>query len=274
MLRQRVLVTILLLPLGIAAILAGGPWFLLLVALILGLAAWEFAALFRAADLQPAAPLVLAGVLGLVLARYLAGFAQDVWLLPLIIMLSVVYHLAQFERGRDRAATDLSLTITGIFYLGILGGYFIMLRQLEHGEWWLLLTLPAVWLADSAAYFLGTRFGRRKLAPRLSPHKSWEGYIAGVVFGALGTPLLLILYQRLGMPASPAFTATNAALLGLAMGIFPTLGDLGESMLKRQVGVKDSGSILPGHGGMLDRIDSWLWALPIGYILIQWVFLN
>lgn len=274
MLRQRVLVTVLLLPLGIAAILAGGLWFLLLIAIVLGLAAWEFAALFRAMDLQPSGPLVLTGVLALLFARYVAGFAHDAWLLPLLIMLSVAYHLWQFERGRDLAASDFALTLTGIFYLGILGSYFLLVRQFEHGAWWLLLTLPAVWIADSAAYFLGTRFGRRKLVPRLSPHKSWEGYISGIIFSALGTPLLLWLYQRWGMPAAPAFTSTNAILLGLAMGIFPTLGDLAESMMKRQVGVKDSGSILPGHGGMLDRIDSWLWALPIGYFLIQWLFIT
>lgn len=264
---------VILLPLGIMAILAGGPWFAALGLLILCLAAWEYATLFQASDLQPARGLLVAGVGGLVLARYLVGHAYDAWLLPLLVLLAMAVHLIAYERGRDQAATDFAITISGLFYIGLLGSHLILLRELPNGEWWLLLTLPAVWLADSAAYFLGTRFGRHKLAPRLSPKKSWEGYLAGIVFGSLGTPLLLVLYRQWGLPAHPAFSTTNAILLGFLMSLLPTLGDLAESMIKRQVGVKDSGTILPGHGGMFDRIDSWLWAMPIGYYLIVSLFL-
>ncbi|MDA1329681.1 MAG: phosphatidate cytidylyltransferase [Chloroflexi bacterium] len=274
MLSQRVLVAALLLPLGIIAILLGGLWFVLLVALILGLAAWEFAGLFRSGGFAPSGPLILIGVLALVAARFFAGFAYDPWLVPLLILTSMKIHLFDFERGRDQAATDFALTLAGILYFGVLGSFMLLLRQLEHGQWWLLLTLPAVWIADSAAYFLGTRYGRNKMAPRLSPKKSWQGYFAGVLFGAIGAPLLLLLYRQWGLPAGLGFSLANAAILGLAMGLFPTLGDLGESMIKRQVGVKDSGTILPGHGGMFDRIDSWLWALPVAYFLITGVFLR
>jgi phosphatidate cytidylyltransferase len=116
--------------------------------------------------------------------------------------------------------------------------------------------------------------GKHKMVPRLSPKKSWEGYIGGVVFAAGGLPLLGLLFARLGMPAGAPFTSANLALLGLAIGALTTLGDLAESMIKRQMKVKDAGQLLPGHGGIFDRIDSWLWALPIGYFLISLVFLK
>jgi len=96
--------------------------------------------------------------------------------------------------------------------------------------------------------------------------------LSGILFATLGLPLLLQLYQGLGLPEDPAFSITNAALLGFVMGLLPTLGDLGISMFKRQMGVKDTGTLLPGHRGMLDRIDSWLWAMPIGYFLITLAF--
>jgi phosphatidate cytidylyltransferase len=271
MLLQRTLVTVILLPLGIAAIVAGGAWFALLVALILGLAAREYAGLFRSGGLQPASFLIVGGVLVIAAGRYIYGFEQDATVFTVLVMASLVWHLRAYEAGRDEAGTDFATTISGIFYIGLLGSYMLALRALPDGEWWLLLALPSLWLADSAAYFFGTKFGKHKLAPRLSPKKSWEGYFSGVVFGALGGPLLLLLYRSLGLPDGAAFTTANAAWLGLAMGVLPTLGDLGESMIKRQVGVKDSSSLLPGHGGMFDRIDSWLWALPIGYYLILWM---
>jgi phosphatidate cytidylyltransferase len=109
------------------------------------------------------------------------------------------------------------------------------------------------------------------MSPRLSPKKSWEGYFGGILFGALGGALLGYIYPT-WLGAGPAITPLRGLLLGLVMSILPTLGDLGESMIKRQVGVKDSGNLLPGHGGAFDRIDSWLWAGVISYYIIAWFF--
>ena len=133
-----------------------------------------------------------------------------------------------------------------------------------------ILVLAAVFLADSAAYFIGRRFGQHKLSPRLSPKKTWEGYLAGVVAGTLGAALVAYLWS---LWAGADFTVTpwQGALLGLVISVITTLGDLGESMLKRQSGVKDSSNLIPGHGGVFDRIDSWLWAAPIGFYFILWV---
>jgi phosphatidate cytidylyltransferase len=125
-----------------------------------------------------------------------------------------------------------------------------------------------IWAADSFAYLVGVRFGRHKIAPRLSPKKSWEGYFGGIVGAVLFSALWAWGWREWVNPAA-VITPLRGALLGLAMGIFPVMGDLGESMIKRQFGVKDSGHILPGHGGIFDRIDSWLWALPIAYYIIS-----
>jgi phosphatidate cytidylyltransferase len=152
-----------------------------------------------------------------------------------------------------------------------MGSFFIALRALPEGEGWLLVSLPALWLADSGAYFIGTRFGVHKMTLRLSPKKSWEGYFGGILVAVIGTPLLAILYRNLWLPVETAITPANAVILALAMGVFPTLGDLGESMIKRQAGRKDSGTLLPGHGGMFDRIDSWLWAAFISYYVVVWL---
>ena len=149
-------------------------------------------------------------------------------------------------------------------YLGWLAIYIIALRHLPDGDWWMLTGLPAIWLADGGAFLIGRKIGKHKMAPRTSPGKSWEGYIAGIVFGAWVQWDLAFLW---GLVA-PEITPLRGLLLGGVISVLAPLGDLGESMLKRQFGVKDSGVLFPGHGGVLDRADSTLWAAVIGYLMI------
>jgi phosphatidate cytidylyltransferase len=275
MLLQRVLFTVVALPLGIAAVMAGGWIFAVVVAAILLRAAWEYAALFRAGGGQPSALMMLAGVIAIYALRAISGTDGDHWLLPLLIGLTMLVHMVQFERGREHAASDFADALSGIFYIGLLGSYWILVRQLpENGEWWFLLILFAVMLADTSAYFIGLRFGKHRLVPKLSPKKSWEGYIGGVIFATVGTPLFLLLFRQYGLPDTSAFSILNAGILGLVIGILTTFGDLGISMIKREMHQKDTSDILPGHGGVLDRIDSWLWAMPIGYYMIVFLFLK
>lgn len=269
MLAQRLLVTIVLLPVALYAIYLGGPVFAVLLALVFGVAAWEYARLFRLGGFQPSVVLAVLGSAGLVLGRAVDGFESAPWIITLLVLASMTYHLIAYERGRDQAGTDFSITLGGALYIGWLGAYLISLRALPDGEWWLLTALPTVWLADSGAYFVGLNFGRRPLSPRLSPKKTWEGYVGGVVTGVLSGALLAALWRISAGPDS-ALTPWAGALLGLALSTLTPLGDLGESMIKRQVGVKDSSNLLPGHGGMFDRVDSWLWAGPIAYYLIVW----
>jgi phosphatidate cytidylyltransferase len=267
MLTQRLVVTIIFLPLGVFVIHVGGWVFAGTVAVILGLAAWEFGGLFRVDGYRPATGLILAGTLALVLGRAMDNFRSAPWILVTFILAGMTYHLIQYERGRDKAGTDLSITLAGVMYVGWLGAYLVSLRSLPEGKWWLLVVLPAVWLADGGAFLIGRKFGRNRLATRLSPKKTWEGYLGGIITGSLGAALLAVLW-RIGASDQSALAPGSGAFIGFVLAVITPLGDLGESMIKRQVGVKDSGRLLPGHGGMFDRIDSWLWAAPIGYYVI------
>jgi phosphatidate cytidylyltransferase len=271
MLVKRLLVAIVLLPIGLAVIALGGAVYSGVITLILVLAAWEYIQLFRAGGLQPAGILVISGVGFLVIGRAWNGFESADWLISLLILASMTYHLGSYERGRNPSATDFGVTLAGILYIGWLGAYLISLRNLPDGKWWVLIALPSVWLTDTGAYIFGSTFGRHHLNQRLSPKKTWEGYIGGVFSGTL-TGALLALAIQAGAGPLDAITPINGAFLGFLIGVTTLLGDLGESMIKRQVGAKDSGKMLPGHGGIFDRIDSWLWAGVISYYLINWFF--
>lgn len=270
MLMKRVIASLVMAAIGIPAIVFGDIYYILLIGLFLVMASWEYVKIFQVAKFEPSMIVTVGGVFFILIFRsYLPDYAGA--LLTLLVLLAMTVHLVAYERGRDQAATDFALTICGFVYLGWLGAYLLDLRFLPGGLWWLLLSLGSVWIADSAAFFIGSRFGRHKLSPRLSPKKSWEGYWAGVILGTLSTIGLALLFHNL----ADDFQVTwwQGGLLGLVMSVFTTLGDLGESMLKRQAGVKDSSNIIPGHGGFLDRIDSWLWAAAIGYFLISWIFI-
>jgi phosphatidate cytidylyltransferase len=269
MLLKRTLAALVLAAIGIPALILGGFFYFALIMLLLGIASWEYAKVFQTAGNHASIPLVVGGVLLVTTIRaYFPELASTT--LTLLILASMTWHLVDYENGRDLAATDFAVTIAGIVYLGWIGAYLIDVRNLPDGLWWLLLILPATWLSDSAAYFVGRRFGKHRLSPRLSPKKTWEGYWGGVVIGTLGTAGLAILWKSMG---GPAISWMQGALLGGILSIMVTLGDLGESMFKRQAGVKDSSNIMPGHGGILDRLDSWLWAGALGYFLVVWIFL-
>jgi len=267
---KRVLVIVVLLPLGLAAMYAGGIVFACLIAIVLGLAAYEFSTLFRRVGYQPAEYLAVAGVIFLVLAYHLRGLELAMMVISLFILLSMIHHLLRYEMGRDQAGSDFSITLSALVYVG-LGVFLVVLRDLQDGIWWLLIVLLSVWLADIAAYLIGVKFGRHKMTIRLSPKKSWEGYLSGILFSIIGIIPIAWLFQNLG--AGVSVTPVRASILAALISVLSIFGDLGESMIKRQVGVKDSSNLLPGHGGFLDRIDTWLWAAVIGYFTVSLFFL-
>ena len=271
MLAKRVLVAAILLPIGLALIYRGGVAYALLIALFMGLAAWEYVQIFRTGGLQPAGLLVPLSALLLVFGRMWDGFESAPWMITLIILAIMTYHLVAFERGRDQSGSDFGVSLSGILYMGWLGAYLISIRFMDEGLWWFLLALPAVWLADTGAYMIGSRFGRHLMSPRLSPKKTWEGYLGGFLVSIPGTAALAALW-RIGAGAESAITPARGAILGLIMALLSVLGDLGVSMIKRQFGVKDTGNLLPGHGGAFDRIDTWLWGAVIGYHVVTWLF--
>ncbi|GAB4581434.1 MAG: phosphatidate cytidylyltransferase [Anaerolineales bacterium] len=280
MFRQRALVSLIFTPLAFWLIYVGGLPLFLVLTFLLGVAGWEFASLFRAGGFRPAGFLLVGGIVVFQTGRYLGilrgePFAYDSLFLAGILFAVMAASIVGFERGNLRGGTDMLITFGGIFYVGFLGSYLLALRALPDGAWWFMVTLPAVWLIDSGAYLFGRRWGglliRRKFSPRLSPNKTWEGFLGGIVSGTLGNALLCVAIQAVvGPPIAP--TPWTSAILGFLLALLTPLGDLGKSMFKRQVGVKDSGRLIPGHGGALDRMDTWLWAGVISYYVISWFF--
>jgi phosphatidate cytidylyltransferase len=270
MLRERIAIILFLLPILIWVIVEGGWLYTGFVALVIGLAALEFGRLFQRGVFQPAIPILVIGSMGYVVARQQFGFAGVDVLTVGVIMLGLSWHLVGYERGVESAAVDFAISIAGTIYLGWLGGYLISLRTLTDGTWWVLLALPIVWLADTGAYFVGKAVGRHPLSPRLSPKKTWEGYLAGVLAAVIAGYGFTHLWLVAAGDAS-CLTPRLGSILGLIIGIVAPIGDLAVSMVKRQFMSKDTSNLIPGHGGVLDRIDSWLWAGMLGYYTVLWL---
>lgn len=253
---------VVLLPLVLAAIYIGGDLFSVVVALVLGLATFEFVLLMQRGDYRPALLFSWGFVVtGVLIARDPSG----TWLRPAMVGLlgsALVWQLFQSERPAPTA--DWGLTVVSGLYVGWMGGHLIALREVPDGRQWLLLSLVTTWMADTGAYLIGSTWGRRKLAPRLSPGKTIEGTVGGWLTGVISGGLVATL---LGLGT------VHGLALGALIGVASPLGDLGISMIKRQVGAKDSGHLIPGHGGMLDRIDSILFTVVIGYYYVEWMVL-
>ncbi|MDY7078984.1 MAG: CDP-archaeol synthase [Chloroflexota bacterium] len=270
MLRTRVLTAIVLLPIVIGCIYLGGLTFLALVMLLLTLAEIEFCRLLAHDGFRPS----LTFGVGMVLLFLLdAQFPTWGLLRPgmtLILLGSLTWQLLH-RQGSPVA--DWSLTVTGGLYLGLCGACLVGLRGMQDGLWWTMTAVLSIMLADTGAFFVGRAWGRHKLVPTLSPGKTWEGYVGGVVIGGLLTALLASLW-RIGAGAETSISSIHGLILGLLIAVFAPLGDLAVSMIKRHVGVKDSGNIIPGHGGALDRVDSVLWAAVIGYYYVLFFVLR
>ncbi len=264
MLRDRILVSLALVPFASLAIALGGWFYALVISLFLGICAWEYWRMVRSGGFKTSAVLLVGGVVAMILLRHALDFAGFAFAASLSLLAVMTYHTICYQNGEDGSATHFTMAVGGLFYLGWLGSYLIALRNLPDGDLWVFTGLAAAWFADTGAYFIGRRFGKHKMASRVSPKKSWEGYLGGIVTTILINALLAWAWSL----RVPLITPLKGALLGLIVGAIAPLGDLGESMLKRQFGVKDTSNLLPGHGGMLDRLDSTLWAGVISYYII------
>lgn len=263
---------------GLPAIIFGGVFYYILMAVILTGSAWEYVRLYRAVRYEPHEIVTVGGVLVIATARFAVTYFHfvdiTILLLVLLVLLAMAVHIVSYERGRDQAGIDFAVTVAGLVYLGWLGSYLIDLRFLPQGLWWLMIALPIVWGGDTGAYSIGVRYGKHKMTPRLSPNKSWEGYFAGVFTSVVVGAFFAYAFSSLDpKPLGGLINAVQGGVLGLVIGALAPLGDLGESMLKRQGGLKDSSNIFPGHGGFFDRIDSWIWGAALGYFLIQFFIL-
>ncbi|MBE0568015.1 MAG: phosphatidate cytidylyltransferase [Krumholzibacteria bacterium] len=241
----------------------GGAFFLGLVALVILLGLREFYDLMRAKGYRPFAALGYFSAL----AMAVYAWRQEV-AVPLVLTASLLAIMArELLRGEQRhALTHMAVTVFGIMYLGWLGSHLVMLRQLPAasgapdavGAQMVFFAALVTWANDTGAYLAGIALGRHPLAPRISPKKTREGALGGLVAAAL-----------VGWLCARGFagflTPLAGGLLGLVAGVVAQLGDLVESLIKRDAGTKDTAELIPGHGGVLDRFDSLLFVVPVLY---------
>lgn len=263
---QRALSTLVLGPLAVLLIYLGGWYFFVPMFLVVGLATVEYATMMTHLGWRLPVVIILPAVLAQLAAAYWDGLRMGAPVLAVSLIVTALYALWAYEKRagdeaqRGTVASEWASMIAGILILGWMGGHFFLLRGLEEtGAAWTILVMVGTWVADSAAYIFGTRLGRHKLAPRLSPGKTIEGYVSGVIVGTLVT---------LGLAHFMDLPLWLALLIGLLVSVVSPAGDLAVSLLKREAGVKDSGKMLPGHGGAFDRIDSLLWSVTLSYYAI------
>ncbi|HEY0758525.1 MAG TPA: CDP-archaeol synthase [Acidisarcina sp.] len=262
---KRVLTALVLIPLVLLLIFKGAFWMnTLAAALVAELAAWEYLGLATATGAKT--PRIL--VLGAIAVLFFVAFRNPDLTGPVIGGLSLlILVVCTFSSPLERVLPDTAYSVFGLIYIGLSMSTVPLLSAQENGPSLLVFLLFVVWSGDVAALYIGRAFGRRKLAPRISPNKTWEGSIASIVGSLLVTILLLYLAgvlagRNLALLSYPG-PARRWLLLAVLLNIAAQAGDLVESALKRGAGVKDSGTLLPGHGGVLDRIDALLLAAPV-----------
>jgi len=254
MLVQRFVSGLVLIPIIIFLVWLGGPWFAGLVSLVALRATWEFYELVRHGGHQPS---YVAGLALVALCMLDACFPREGIAVFGIVTVIMALMLRQVLRKHATGfLTNWALTLTGALYVGALLGHLIALRSLAQGMQWILLTLAVTWVCDTAAYLVGSKWGRHGFFTHVSPHKTWEGAIAGFISG-ISTAVIAGRFVHLAV--------WQSLLMGAVLVVGITFGDLAESLVKRQIGVKDSSHLIPGHGGMLDRVDSLLFAGVIAY---------
>ena len=254
---SRIVVSLVLLPVVLGVVWLGG-WWLFAIAVVGGLIALhELYTIGRGLR-----PIVIGGYVGVVLTLLGAQAGDVSWLVGgLFATVLVAFVVFGFSDARPSATAAISLTLLGVVWVGGGLGCLMLLRGIPvHGRLVIFTVLLAVFADDTAAYFVGRTIGRHKMAPTISPGKSWEGFIGGTL--AAVAVAFFALYDQ------GYLTNLEAVALGAAVALSSTLGDLFESAIKRDLGVKDSGRLLAGHGGVLDRIDSILWAGPAAFYVV------
>jgi len=279
MLRKRIITALWGIPLLVIAILFDEPipWFTVFVAVWGLLAAFEFYRMVAVSGVPPLTYFGLIWTLLFILSRdsdllsILEPHFNPDLLTPLLLtsamVLSLIWLLLRPQK--EGAFIGWAWTIAGILYVGWLLSYLVALRGLDDGRNWVFFVLFVTFASDTTAFFVGRALGRHHLAPRISPGKTWEGTIAGV-FGAIIISLLFTIPTHLDLHIN--ISLWQAILLGFLVSVFGQCGDLVESLLKRNMGVKESGKLMPGHGGVLDRTDSIVFAGIVVYLYYTFIY--
>jgi phosphatidate cytidylyltransferase len=265
---KRVLTALILIPIALLLVFLGPRWqwlFTLAVAAVAVLAAWEFMDLAEKVGAKPPRIAVLVAILALFAGNF-EWPDQTAAILGILSLGLLIY--CTFSRPVEQVIADVSSSIFGLLYIGFTLISLPILREQTNGPSLVAFLLCVVWAGDIAALYVGRRWGRHKLAPTISPNKSWEGALGSVAGGLLVTGFLLGLEHLLKTRFDSAWLSYPEDIwywmrLSVVVNVAAQVGDLVESALKRSAGVKDSGTLLPGHGGVLDRIDALLLAAPV-----------
>jgi phosphatidate cytidylyltransferase len=205
-------------------------------------------------------PVAVVATLVLLFGAYQARHAGQVIGVLVLVVGAFVWHLV--DRSRSDVVRTAATTVLFGLWVGLLASFAVLLVNRPDGVVLVLLVIGAAVVTDIGGFAVGVRFGRTRLAPRISPNKTWEGLAGGVLAATAVAAVALAL-------AGGPLTALQAAIVALVCGLASFVGDLVESMVKRDLGLKDLGRVLPGHGGVLDRVDGILWALPVGYYAVE-----
>jgi phosphatidate cytidylyltransferase len=252
MLRQRLITSAIGIPLLIVCVWAGNPWFTGAVGILLAFAGFEF---YRIASHLQFKPLAYFGILVIVLLIFSSYFTDQSGKLLIITGATIVSLVWVLLRPKqENAFNSWAWTMGGILYIGLLFSYWQDIRNLENGMLWIFVSALAIIACDTTAFFIGRTWGKHRMAPSISPNKTWEGAIAGLAASIFATVVLGIAFKIF---ISLDIDYWQMVVLGIIIGVFSQVGDFIESLLKRNGGVKDSGKFFPGHGGVLDRIDSF-----------------
>ncbi len=264
---QRVITSAIAIPVVLAIVWLGGWWGFAAACLAVILSVYELHNMMLHEGYHPLIWVSCALSILFLVAAMLPQQRLILLELGLSAAVIITFPLLFFRKKLEGAMVDWSLTLAISVYLGWPLSVFLLLRGFQVGVstgfWWLLTVFLGVWGFDTGAFFTGHFLGRHKLAPAISPAKTWEGVAGGLVLSIAAA--LLFMAWPLGVPWYLAI------LLGIFIAIAATLGDLTESLIKRQTHVKDSGQFMPGHGGILDRVDSLLFAVIVVYIFAQLV---
>ena len=268
MLKHRVITAALGIPIIMLAVWLGAPWFSLLMAAAAFVGTYEF---YRMGGLDRRDHLLHLGLLwalALVLSPHYAHRGPVA--LPMVITAALLISLIYLLRSPTRADAfrNWAWIVVGALYVGWMLSHWLDLRSLEDGRNWVYLTILTVFANDTGAFFVGRALGRHKLAPAISPAKTREGAAGGLVCAILGAIVIALV---LSLVSEYTFVYWQIIVLGIIVSLFAQLGDLVESLLKRNTGTKESGGLLPGHGGVLDRFDSIIFVGAVVYYYVMWI---
>lgn len=261
-LKTRILSSVILLPVLIFIIYLGGIPFLVATMLILGVGAWEYWRMYSRNEAnRNSLCLSIILTIAIICGRYFGGFEIGSRILTVCVFIAMFLGVLSFEKENHQSANGFAVMVTCFVYFGWIGSYLLTLRNLDNGFGWVMICLLLTWVGDAGAFFVGSLFGKHAMSPVVSPHKTWEGYVGGI----LTAFLFAMIFHRLTPDIRDFLTMKQVLILSLSLSTIGVIGDLGESMIKRTFGFKDSSNLIPGHGGVFDRLDTVLWAMPIGY---------